>query len=310
MFCSIVIPTIGRPTLSRAVDSALNQGFPVNDYEIIVVNDSGRPLPRADWQRSAQVYVINTQRRERSVARNVGAAIARGRYLQFLDDDDWLFPDALQHLWTLAESSGAVWLYGSSQLVDRQQNPIIQLIHDLNGNCFTHVMAGEWIPLQASLIRAETFFDIGGFNPLIAGPEDIDLLRRITLHGDIAETQQLVAYIARGEDGSTTDYSRHAEMRRWSREQTLDSPGVFRRFADSARSSYLKGRVLRVYLTSVVWNLQHRRPFTAAARSVAGAAAFVLAGHHLLSVRYWRALTKAYENQTFIRGFQAANGSA
>jgi hypothetical protein len=41
------------------------------------------------------------------------------------------------------------------------------------------VMAGEWIPLQASLIEAKTFFTVGGFNPLITGPEDIDLLRRI-----------------------------------------------------------------------------------------------------------------------------------
>jgi hypothetical protein len=82
----------------------------------------------------------------------------QGRYLHFLDDDDWLFPDALQHLWALAESSDAAWLYGSTQLVDRQQKPIIKLHHGLNGNCFAHVMAGEWIPLQASLIRAEAFF--------------------------------------------------------------------------------------------------------------------------------------------------------
>jgi glycosyltransferase involved in cell wall biosynthesis len=85
MFCSTVIPTIGRPTLSRAVCSLLDQAFTADDFEVIVVNDSGRPLPEMDWQHSAQVRVIDTNRRERSVARNTGAAIAGGRYLHFLD---------------------------------------------------------------------------------------------------------------------------------------------------------------------------------------------------------------------------------
>jgi glycosyltransferase involved in cell wall biosynthesis len=310
MFCSTVIPTVGRPTLARAVESVLSQAFAADDFEVIIVNDSGQRLPPADWQRSERVQVINTNRRERSVARNAGAAVARGRYLHFLDDDDWLFPDALQHLWALAESSDAAWLYGSSQLVNRQGKPIIQLHHGLSGNCFAHVMAGEWIPLQASLIRADTFFAVGGFDPLISGPEDIDLLRRIALHADLAETDQVVAYIARGEDGSTTDYGRHAEPRRWARERTLGSHGVLGRFRASATSSYLQGRILRVYLTSVVWNLQHRRLFAALSRSIFGLASFVLAGRHLLSASYWRALARAYENKTFIRGFQEARGPA
>jgi glycosyltransferase involved in cell wall biosynthesis len=308
MFCSTVIPTVGRSTLSRAVTSVLNQTLAADEFEVIVVNDSGQPIPQADWHRSARVQIISANRRERSVARNTGAAIAKGRYLHFLDDDDWLFPDALQHLWALAESSDDAWLYGSTQLVDRQRKPIIQLRHGLNGNCFVHVMAGEWIPLQASLIRAETFFSVGGFNPHISGPEDIDLLRRIALHGDLAETDQLVVYIARGEDGSTTDYSRHAEMRRWSRELTLDSPGVLSRFRASAGSSYLHGRILRVYLTSVVWNLQHGRLFAALSRATFGLASFSLAGRYVLSASYWRALARVYENKTFIRGFQEARG--
>lgn len=304
MFCSTIIPTIGRTTLSRAVASVLNQAFTADGFEIIVVNDSGQPLPQADWQTATRVQVITTNRRERSVARNAGAAIARGRYLHFLDDDDWLLPDALQHLWALAERSEAAWLYGSTQLVDRQEKPIIQLHHRLTGNCFAHVMAGEWIPLQASLIRAEAFFAVGGFNPLISGPEDIDLLRQIALHGDLAETDKLVACVARGEEGSTTNYERHAVLRRSSRERILEAPGVFERFRTSAGASYLRGRVLRVYLTSAVWNLQRRRLFTAASRATSGLAALVLAGQHLFSASYWQALVSTYDNQTFSRGFE------
>jgi glycosyltransferase involved in cell wall biosynthesis len=307
MFCSTVIPTIGRPTLTRAVDSVQNQTIRAVPFEVIVVNDSGRPLLQADWQRSGNVQVIDTNRRERSVARNTGAAIAQGRYLHFLDDDDWLFPDALQQLWALAQHSDAAWLYGSSQLVDRGGKPILQLHHGISGNCFAHVMAGEWIPLQASLIRADAFFAVGGFNPLLSGPEDIDLLRRTALRGDVAETAKLVAYISRGEEGSTTDYDRHPRMRRWARELTLNSTGVFARLRASAASSYLHGRMLRVFLTSVIWNLQHRRLSTAASRGASALATMALAGHYLISASFWRAVLRSYENETFARGLEAAS---
>ena len=49
------------------------------DFEVIVVNDSGQPLPDMDWQHCPRVRVIDTNRRERSVARNTGAAIAQGK---------------------------------------------------------------------------------------------------------------------------------------------------------------------------------------------------------------------------------------
>src|SRR5688572_30916233 len=107
MFSSTIIPTVGRDTLARAVHSVLSQSSEKCDFEVIVVNDSGKPLPQQEWQSSTRVQVINTNRRERSVARNTGAALARGKYLHFLDDDDWLFPDALCHFWQLWQNQEA-----------------------------------------------------------------------------------------------------------------------------------------------------------------------------------------------------------
>ena len=69
MFCSVVIPTISRTTLSHAVYSVIEQEFSSDDIEVIVVNDSGCSLPSAGWQHSEQVTVLNTNRRERCVKR-------------------------------------------------------------------------------------------------------------------------------------------------------------------------------------------------------------------------------------------------
>ena len=304
MFCSTIIPTIGRSTLSRAVQSVLDQAFTTAEFEIIVVNDSGQPLPEAKWQQSEKVQVLNTNRQERSVARNTGAAIAKGDYLHFLDDDDWLLPGALESFWNLAQTSDVAWLYGSSQLVNRAEQPLIQLHHRMNGNCFIQVIAGEWIPLQASLIEAEAFFRVGGFNPLIIGPEDVDLCRRVALIGDMAETSATVACIGMGEENSSTPHALAPMYSRWARERILNEPGVFTRMRASATSSDWYGRIVRTYLTSMVWNLQQGHLFTAASRAIFGMVSLALAGHYIFSNSLWQAVVRRYESKTFLEGFR------
>ena len=310
MFCSTVIPTIGRPELSRAVCSVLEQTFTADDFEVIVVNDSGKPLPESKWQESERVQIIHTKRRERCVARNAGAAIARGKYLHFLDDDDWLLPGALENFWALARQSDANWLYGSSQLVDRQGQPLIQLHHGMNGNCFIQTMAGEWIPLQSSCIKTEAFFAIGGFSPLILATQDVDLCRRIALRGDLGGISNPIACIGMGIEGSVTDYNRGPIYSRQAREKILNEPGVFARMRASANSSYWYGRIVRVYLTSAIWNLQHRKIFTMASRIMFAIAGVASVNWRILSPAFWRAVTKAYESETFLRGFREANRGA
>lgn len=275
-----------------------------DDWEVIVVNDSGQPLPAAAWQRSPFVYLIQTHRRERSVARNAGAAIAQGRYLHFLDDDDWLLPGALTQFRAFARTCEAAWIYGSSRLVDDADVPIIELHHGLNGNGFMQVIAGEWIPLQASFIKADAFFACGGFNPLLGGGEDVDLCRRILLHSDLAEIPAVVACIhTRGRD-SSTDYDRLAEGSRWAREQLFAEPGAFARMRASAQSPYLRGRIVRAYLTSLVWNAQHRKFFVAMSRGLMALAGMGVAAQAIGSRDFWRAIRHPYQSETFARGFR------
>jgi glycosyltransferase involved in cell wall biosynthesis len=287
MFCSTVIPTIGRSTLSRAVYSVLDQAFRADDFEVIVVNDSGQALPEMDWQHSGRVRVVDTNRRERSVARNTGAAIARAKYLHFLDDDDVFLPGALDAFWDLDQSSDAVWLYGSYQSVDNAGHLINEFHPDVSGDVFALLVAGESIPFQASLLQTERFFVVGAYDPQITGVEDRDLGRRMALSGTVARTSAVVVKIRVGEQGSTTDWSTLAEGDRWGREKALSELGAFARLRASATSSYLHGRVSRAYFASMVWNLKRRNMFVAANRATLG---MIFAGQHMLSVDFWRGL--------------------
>lgn len=292
-FCSVIIPTIGRPTLTRAVSSVLSQTSDPAEAEVVVVNDSGETLAATGWFVEGRTRMLTTNRRERSVARNAGAAVARGRYLWFLDDDDWLLPDALANVRELArEAEDAAWLYGGIRVIDETGRILGEVNSLLRGNCLAQVVGGAWVPLQSSLIRADEFFAVGGFDPFICGTEDLDLCRRVALGGEFASTPATVACLFRGVTWQTsTDYGRAADDTRRSRDSLLDEPGAFARLVTSARSApdaaYWFGRLARAYTSTIHFNLRHRRYFAAASRGLSAAAVVAAAGGSAFSRQYW-----------------------
>lgn len=287
LFCTSVIPTVNRPTLARAVSSILDQEFAGGEFEVIVVNDSGQPLPSLDWQRSPRVRLVETNRRERCAARNTGAALAHGKYLHFMDDDDWLMPRAWQRFWELSRLSQTEWLYGGYDVVNNRGDVLEEIRPMLQGNVFSLMLSGESIPLGASLIGADLFFRAGGFDPTLPGVEDRDLGRRLALLSDIAGTTGLVARFRVGPVGSTTNWSRVAESDRRGREKAMRELGAIARIRASDRSGYWRGRVSRVFLSSAVWNLRRGAISVAASRAAAG---LTLGGAQIFAREYWRGL--------------------
>ena len=298
-FCSYIIPTIGRESLKTAVNSVLEQDFEYG-FEVIVVNDSGSPLPEADWQQLPNVRILNTNKRERSFARNAGAAIAKGSYLAFLDDDDWILPGALESFQQLSvQQPQALWLYGGIRIVDEQLSTLAEINSGLNGNCFAQIMGGAWAPIQASMIATRAFFEIGGFSPFICGTEDEDLCRRTALHGEFANTSKILACLYRGRAWNTsTNYLRGPEDTKYSRDLILSQPGVFQRLMSSADSKYWFGRVLRVYLSTVSWNLKKKRFSTAASRTLYSLAVLSLSLRHAFSAEYWQGVRAEHVPQS------------
>jgi hypothetical protein len=182
---------------------------------------------------------------------------------------------------------------------------VIHLIHQLNPNCFTQTMAGEWIPLQASLILPACFHELGGFNPFIPGIEDVDLARRMSLRFDLVGTKELIAGVGLGTTNSTTNQSKARLEGRGARELILNETDVFQRLWQSAHNPFWRGRVVRLYLTSAVWNLSHKRFFTAASRLAHSFRAMLQAIFtSLFNREFWRALLGPYESETFSRGQQ------
>ncbi|MGN0995884.1 MAG: glycosyltransferase family 2 protein, partial [Candidatus Ventricola sp.] len=102
---SIVVPCYqnGR-TLARTVQSIVGQTAP--DWELIAVDDGSADdtlsVLRTLAREEPRMRVLHQENGGVSAARNAGMAAARGTWLMFVDADDWLLPDALEHLLSLA----------------------------------------------------------------------------------------------------------------------------------------------------------------------------------------------------------------
>lgn len=98
---SIIIPTCNRPKrLACAVASVLEQNF--SEWELIIIDDGSTP-PVAQ-QASSRITVVRQANAGPGQARALGISLARGKYLCFLDDDDYYLPN---HLAILAAASSS-----------------------------------------------------------------------------------------------------------------------------------------------------------------------------------------------------------
>jgi glycosyltransferase involved in cell wall biosynthesis len=303
MFCSIIVPTIGRSTLGRSVNSVLEQSDLPDSFEVVVVNDSGKPLRDEEWQQDPQVRVITTQKRNLCMARNSGAAIARGHNLLFLDDDDWLRPGALRYFWELfQEYPNCDCFYGSFELVDDENHIIARYSLPDVGNVAAMLVSGLWMQVSSILIRADSFFAVGGFSPQFIISEDIDLFNRLAMQGDFVGRDEVVSQISRGRNWKTSvDYSDVYEFNRLSRDRILGQPGAFQRLQESASNSYWHGRILRLYIVSMLWNWRRKkRFFISLSRGIFVLRSMLSANRHLFTKEYWQAVSHDLPDTSYL----------
>lgn len=107
---SLIIPVYNVESyLRKSLDSAINQTL--DDFEIIAVNDGSTDSSYEILKEYANKYdnfiVINKENGGLSDARNAGLKAAKGEYIAFLDSDDYLAPNFLETLYTMASDNNA-----------------------------------------------------------------------------------------------------------------------------------------------------------------------------------------------------------
>ena len=96
-FFSVVIPTYNRAGFIRkTIESVLAQSF--QDFEIILIDDGSTDNTETIVKsiNSNKITYYKKENAERAAARNFGAKISNGQYINFLDSDDILYINHLQ----------------------------------------------------------------------------------------------------------------------------------------------------------------------------------------------------------------------
>ena len=107
---SIIVPVYNAETaLRRCIESILHQSCA--DFELLLVDDGSKDDSGAICDeyaaKDSRIRVFHKENGGVSAARNLALDVARGKYLQFLDSDDWVVPDATLLLLRAAEEHGA-----------------------------------------------------------------------------------------------------------------------------------------------------------------------------------------------------------
>lgn len=103
MLLSIIVPVYNvEKYLERCIDSLVAQDIDINDYEIIMVNDGSTDNSKAIAEQLVNKYphviLYDQDNQGLSGARNTGMEHARGKYLMFVDSDDYLERNSLKNL--------------------------------------------------------------------------------------------------------------------------------------------------------------------------------------------------------------------
>lgn len=106
LILSIIVPIYNASKyLNRCIDSIFNQGLNENDYEVILINDGSTDNSLsicnsyADTKPSI-IKVIDKLNEGVAATRNCGINHAQGKYIYFIDADDYLIPNGLNYIIT------------------------------------------------------------------------------------------------------------------------------------------------------------------------------------------------------------------
>lgn len=103
---SVIVPVYNvKNYLNRCIDSIKNQTY--KDYEILLINDGSTDgselICDVYAKENNNIRVIHQKNQGLSAARNTGLDHMQGEYVTFIDSDDFVAEDYLQHLYACIE---------------------------------------------------------------------------------------------------------------------------------------------------------------------------------------------------------------
>ncbi|GAB1545269.1 hypothetical protein NUACC21_79450 [Scytonema sp. NUACC21] len=184
---SVIIPCFNAEKwISEAIDSCLQQTY--SNVEIIVVDD-GSTDNSLEIIKSYGNKIIwrSVNHRGGNHARNKAFALSKGKYIQYLDADDYILPEKIERQVCFMEETGADVVYGDwryqhhlpdgTSYLDNIEFPGAQ------ADILESLLANWWTAVASLLYRRTSVEKTSGWDENFQAAQDRDFFLSVVLKG-------------------------------------------------------------------------------------------------------------------------------
>jgi len=181
---SVVMPTYNRPALlRRALGSLATQTF--RDFEVVVVNDAGTPVDDVVQEFSSTLQVVlvdHVTNAGRCGALNTALGVARGAFVNFLDDDDIAYPHHLASLVdaTAGAEDAAVYSHCIRVVEDSAGRVVQREVFGASDFDAQRLLVENYIVGMSALVPLQAVREVGGMDSGLRVLEDWELWIRLS----------------------------------------------------------------------------------------------------------------------------------
>lgn len=183
---SIIIPTTRPDFLTRSINSILQQTY--QNFEILLIKDGGENINNLieSFNDPRINYFHQEEKKGVSAARNIGLKTAKGKYIAYLDDDDFYYPNHLETLVDFLENNNYQVAYTDAHCSKEVEykgewlshSREIIYCHDFNINA---LLVRNLFPINTIIHDRKCIFETGFFDEGLATHEDWDFWIRMGL---------------------------------------------------------------------------------------------------------------------------------
>lgn len=220
MLISVVVPIYNVENyISDCIESIKKQTF--SDFEVLLINDgstdNSRMICEHIVKEDSRFRLINKENGGLSDARNKGIEEAKGKYLLFVDSDDYLPLDALEKLAAVINNSNYSMIVGRFNHIydtyEKESEPFGKSFEISNSTCIKEMLIGNKINHSASgkLYKADLFKNIRfPYGKLF---EDMFTIYDVTLQCKRIEILDEAIYCYRHRENSILTSSKNLEKK-------------------------------------------------------------------------------------------------
>ncbi len=192
---SVIIPTYNRPDfLRRAVASAQRQKGVQTD--IIIVDDNSDTDLTDEFSGADNIrYIRNRENLGGSHSRNRGLELAKGRFVNFLDDDDEFLEDKLiRQVQKFSDSDVPNLAMVSCHIRDMRSGEEVILWNRYKGDIYRESLERYTVKLTTSMLfRTDVVRRLGGFDSKLQSSQEYDLIIRLSKSHGVDYVDEVLA---------------------------------------------------------------------------------------------------------------------